>query len=409
MFVNIGGQTAGKTVFANETNEVIARHFAYFINANYVGVWAVATANTLTITARSPKPAYSYTFDAWKESGESSSGAVAWSGSLQDGQPGTWTVDDSQPVALNRAARDWHSDMFRECASRNREIVIAASMELVNPPSSFAATYPDGAPVETSVGFGTLKSTHCAFGTPMLSFQKSVYKTVADLMSESGITPHLQFGEFLWWFFTNYSAANPNGGMAFYDSETAQVAQGALGRPLHVFRGPDDDPGVNGGADARLLRNRLRDHVSALITHVRSAHPQARFEVLFPYDVNHPSPAGIHDLGGKLNRFINFPAEWETKATSGFDRLKMEALDFGAWSRNLDLARTAIRFPIELGWPRDSIRHLVPIFRPGYPWGKEVDLAKGDGIPVVNLWAYDHICIYGWPVAETSRGRSVRF
>ena len=59
----------------------------------------------------------------------------------------------------------------------------------------------------------------------------------------------------------------------------------------------------------------------------------------------------------------------------------MEALDFGAWSRNLDLARTAIEFPLALGWPRDSVRHLVPVFRSGYAWDKEIDMAIGAGIP----------------------------
>src|SRR5574341_1930930 len=137
-----------------------------------------------------------------------------------------------------------------------------------------------------------------------------------------------------------------------------------------LFTGPNDDPGVNGGADATCLRNRLRDHAAAIRDYVRSVHPSARFELLFPYDVNHPVPAGVHNVGGRLNRFVNFPVEWEQKATSGFDRLKMEALDFGAWSRDLNLAMTAILFPLGLGWPKDSLRHLLPVFRPGYAWEK---------------------------------------
>ena len=40
VFVNIGGQACGKSVFPNESTAIIARHFEYFINANYVGVWA---------------------------------------------------------------------------------------------------------------------------------------------------------------------------------------------------------------------------------------------------------------------------------------------------------------------------------------------------------------------------------
>ena len=56
VFVNIGGQECGKTVFPNESAAVVARHFEYFINANYVGVWARATDSSLVITSRSPKP-----------------------------------------------------------------------------------------------------------------------------------------------------------------------------------------------------------------------------------------------------------------------------------------------------------------------------------------------------------------
>ena len=128
-------------------------------------------------------------------------------------------------------------------------------------------------------------------------------------------------------------------------------------------------------------------------------------ELLFPYDVNHPQPAGIHNLGGPLNRYLNFPAEWETKSTSPFDYIKMEALDFGAWSRDLDLAETAIVFPLALGWPRDSVRYMIPVFTGGYPWNKEYLIALRENVANVNLWAFDHVCIYGWPAQELRGSR----
>ena len=116
--------------------------------------------------------------------------------------------------------------------------------------------------------------------------------------------------------------------------------------------------------------------------------------MLFRSDVNHPTPAGVFQLGGALNRFVNLPVEWETKPGSGFDTLKMEALDFGAWSRNLDLAKTAIRLPLDLGWPKDSVRYLVPVFRPYSAWEQEYLLAVEAGVPFINLWAFDHVCLY---------------
>ena len=114
-------------------------------------------------------------------------------------------------------------------------------MELVNAPNGFAACFPNGEPVITSVGFGNLSSTHCAFNSSMLAFQKQVYACLAGLMDQAGLTPSLQFGEFCWWHFTNYPT-KPDGGMAYYDADTAAAAQAALGRPLHVFRSPDEDP-----------------------------------------------------------------------------------------------------------------------------------------------------------------------
>ncbi|MDX2151841.1 MAG: hypothetical protein SFV54_13970 [Bryobacteraceae bacterium] len=407
VFLQIGDQAFGKSVFPGETPEIIARHFAHFVNATQVGVWANAVNSALTIANRSPKPAYSY---ALSTNVVSQAGTATTSGSLTGGQPGRWIVDETQTPALNAGARAWHADFFAQAAARGREVTVASSMELVHPPAGFAAQYPDGQPVETSVGFGTLKSTHCAFVAPVLSYQKEVFRALANLMAAAGLAPHVQMGEYLWWFFTNKSAQNPTGGMAFYDSETRAAAQTALGRPLHVFTGPDDDPAVNGHADANFLRSRLRAHVAAIAADIRALHPTAQIEILFPYDVNHPSPAGIHQLGGRLNRYVNFPQEWEQKATSGLDRLKMEALDFGAWNRNLDLAFTAIDFPLLLGWPRDSVRHLVPVFRAGYAWEKEVQRAIGLGLSAVNLWAFDHVCIYNLdPQPAMTKGRSSHF
>lgn len=399
IFVNIGGQSIGKSVFPDESRALFAQHFAWMINATFVGVWAEASGDTFTIHARSTMPAYAFSFAASVELVSGSTGAISSSGSLTGGDPGVWQVDPSQSPAINRGARDWHRDFYSECESRSREIVTACSMELTNAPDGFAAHFPDGEPVVTSVGFGNLSSTHCAFNSLMLDYQKSVFLTLADLMDDAGLTPRLQFGEFLWWFFTNQTTENPDGGMAYYDSETTAAANTALGRDLHVFRQPTDSPAVNSGADVDFLRDRLRDYAAALRTHVLATHPSAKFELLWPYDVNHPEPVGVFSLGGALNRAVNLPTEWESKTGSGFDTLKMEALDFGAWTRNLNLARTAMRFPLDRGWPADSVRYLVPVFRPASAWEREYAMARSEGIPVVNLWAYDHVCLYNLPTA----------
>jgi len=258
------------------------------------------------------------------------------------------------------------------------------------------------------MGFGGLRSTHFAFSSGMLDFQKRAYLEVAQLMAVSGLTPDLQCGEFTWWYFTNHSTSNPLGGMAYYDAETAAAAQAVLGRALHVFRHPNEDPGVNGGTDAGFLRTRLKDYAAAIVAHVRLQYPAARFEVLFPCDVNHPVPAGIHQVGGRLNRHVNLPAEWGSKGSSGFDRFKIESLDYGVWSRNLDLAQICLNFPLSLGWPADSVRAMIGVFRGGYPWWKEVQYAQELQMSGVSVWAMDHVCLFGWEMGEQGTGRAFR-
>lgn len=406
IFVSIGGQPVGKTVFPGEDTAVIATHFANFINATYVGVWASANANVLTITASSPTPAYAYTLSASVVRVAGSTGAAALAGTLQNGIEGTWVVDPTQSPALNRGAREWHADFYAQCAARNRDVVTAASMELVNPPTGFAAQFADRTPVITSVGFGSLSSSHCAFNSAMLAYQQSVYDSIATLMTSSGVTPHIQFGEFCWWYFP----LAHGGSMAFYDAETKAAAQEKLERPLEIFKSADDDPMVNGGADAAFLRNRLRDHVIALTSFIRSHHPTARFEVLYPYDVNYPAVVGVHNLGGRLLNFINFPVEWRHQETSGFDTLKVEALDFGSSSRNLDLVRDAVNFPIDTGWSKPALRYMIPIFNGGCPWRQEYRIARQAGIPYINLWAFDHVCIFNLDLTVPGRpGRAARF
>jgi hypothetical protein len=404
IFIDIGGQTIGKSVFANETNATFATHFACFINATYVGVWAVADGDSVAITVHSPTAAYSFPIRTWANSG--STGTATLTGSLEGAAEGAWVVDPSQTPALNRGAREWHADFYAECAARNREIVTAVSMELVNPPAGFPAQYSDGTPVVTSVGFGSLNSTHCAFNSLMRAYQQQVLDAIAALMTNAGITPRVQFGEFCWWYFPL-----KGGSMAFYDSETKAAAQAALGRPLHVFSRPDDDPQVNAGRDAAFLRDRLRDHLAGIISYLKTRHPSGRFEVLFPYDVNYPRVVGAHSLGGRLLRFINFPVEWSSPATSGFHTIKMEALDFGSGTRSLTLARDAIEFPFKLqGWPKSQVRYLVPIFNGGCPWRHEYKLARDLGVHTVNLWAFDHVCIFGLPLDEPGKmARSARF
>jgi len=166
-----------------------------------------------------------------------------------------------------------------------------------------------------------------------------------------------------------------------------------------VFLTPGDDPGVNSGADATFLRNRLRDHVATLVSDLRSAYPAVRCEVLWPYDVNYPTVLSS-GLGGPMNWFVNLPVEWQTASTSGLDGIKTEALQFGSGMRNLDLAQQAIDLFPNFGWPRSSLRYLVPVMGSATPWPRELALVWAEGLPAANLWAIDHVCLFNLPVPE---------
>lgn len=406
VWLQIGDQVLGKTVFPGETAGGIANHFMYLINSTLVGLRAETDENRLKLMARSAAPAYqNYVITSWVERTAGSTGWVEGSGRISAGDMGTWIVDTGAEHALNIAAREWHTDLYLHAAQRRRRLTSAISMELVNPPAEFAARYPGGEPVVTDVGFAGLKSTHCAFRSDVLAYQVKALAEVAQLMADAGLEPDLQCGEFTWWYFTNYSETNPGGGMAYYDSQTAAWAQAALGRPLYVFRGPNDDPGINGGADAMFLRNRLRDYVASLMAGVRAVVQGTVFEVLFPYDVNHPVPKGMHNLGGRLNRFVNLPEEW-TYPGGGLDRLKLEMLNFGAWSRDLDLVNECMQLPSQLGWPGEKTGLMTPVFKGGYPWMREVRTALENGFHCINLWALDHVCLYGLTPGNVSRRAS---
>jgi hypothetical protein len=276
-------------------------------------------------------------------------------------------------------------------------VVTSCSMELVNPPAGYASLFPDGTAVLTATGFGSLSSTQCAVGaSQVLAYQKTVYRCIAQLQAAAGLTPCVQYGEFLWWYL-----AESGGGMAYYDAETMAAAQFALGRPLHVFTSQNDDPTVNSGADALFLSNRLRDHVAALVADITSVYTNVICELLWPYDVNYPSLVGPSpSIGGQLNRYVNLPVEWQNPATSGLTRIKVEALSFGSSMRNLDLASQAIALFPAFGWPVGQLRYLVPVFGSACPWVRELALAIGAGITTNNLWAFDHVCLYNLPVPE---------
>jgi hypothetical protein len=471
--LTIGAFALRKAVTTGDTPDTIAAHFVYYINAASISMRAEKSGSgQLTIYTRTPNWGDTFAVDK-----VTVTGTIQTSGNLNVGVDGIWQVDTTAANPLNYPIVQWHSDFFNNAAALGLSVTASFSMELVNPPddgtvaNTWQARYFDGKAVETDTGFSNLKSSQCAPIANMTNYQKAVFTAMAGLQNAAGLTPWLQFGEFLWWFFSSmaqpvgYCAftdpisigmAQPHGmqtgdrvvitgvggcnsangtwtvtvtddthftipvpangawqtgtgqvrggSMAYYDPITSAAAQAALGRPLFKFTCQDDDPAVNGGADAKFLAAQLKAHVDAIRTEVLAHYPNAKFEILYPNDVNNPvCYLGEHVLypqGGRLNAAVNLPPEWMAKAGSGLDRFKVEALSWGAQYLNLDLAEQAISFALtpQLSWDVSDVAYLVPWFNGTCPWPYEFYTAYARGLALINFWAYDHLAMMSWPL-----------
>src|SRR6202453_4958230 len=63
-------------------------------------------------------------------------------------------------------------------------------------------------------------------------------------------------------------------------------------------------------------------------------------------------------------------------------------------------AQEAITFPATdpASWPLTATAYLVPWFNGGCPWTMEYVSALSQSIPLICLWAFDHLCLFSWPL-----------
>jgi hypothetical protein len=399
VYLDLGGEVFGKTIFPAEVTDVslIAAHFCYYLNEVAAGVFASYSGTVLTVTLRAVGSSYSFSFAAYKNT---TATPLAYTGSLEGGTLSTWVVDPTQNPVINVAAATWMTDLFTRCAALGIDVVVSYSMELCFPPDAWVSLFPDGTQVTTATGFGTINSSQCVpSNAAFLAYQQSIYLNTAALMTAAGLPVILQCGEHLWWYFAG-STAPAAPGMAFYDAATAAAAIAALGRPLHVFAAPNDDPSINGYADANFLRGRLLGHEKFIISSVKSAYPNAAVELLYPYDVLYPLPAGAFNVGGALNNYVSTPAEWQTPGAV-FDRMKMEALDRDVSSFNVDLARIAMELPIQIwAWPPGLVRYLIGVYVGGATWQRCLLAAESYGFAEEILFAIDQVCLMGLELGD---------
>ncbi|MGH9594941.1 MAG: non-contractile tail sheath protein, partial [Bryobacteraceae bacterium] len=304
---------------------------------------------------------------------------------------GKWFTDLTATPRLNRAARDWVQSFFAALHGSGIDAAAAFSMELRD--------------VDDSVGTGMVQrglggdsillqtpSYQTNFSPTSLAFWQQVYADMAAAQIAAGLQPYLQFGEVQWWYFPNDGLGNNFSGMPFYDAWTAAQFLSAYGRAMTVFIDNTSDPALYPD-EAAFLPAVIGSFTDEVMSYVRATYPTARFEVLYPVDVNQTA----------FNRAINFPlGSWTAAALTC---LKTEGFGF-TLQRSLDKAEEAMSLD---GFPAAQRSHLVGIGDPTTAWLKEAQSAAGKGFESVVLFALDQFCLVGYatPLPKSFR-RSVR-
>jgi hypothetical protein len=380
--IALGQTVIQHQILIGDTAESIATCFEFLINAGSTGVWAQAHGASLTITARAmgsqgnsitvAANTNSAQFTA-QTSGPSLSGGT--DGRAEGPQQTVWRTDLQAVPRLNRAARDWHRSFLAALKAFGINAAVAFSMELQNgddtPDTGLAQRYPDGSPAWLNT-----PALQTNFSPVSTGFWQQVYLEMASVMADADVDPYLQFGEVQWWYF-----AAPSG-MPFFDEYTKSAFQIAYGRPMRVIPSQNSAP-EDYAQECAFLPALVGKFTDTVMSFVRQSQPSARFEVLYPPDVNNTP----------LNQLINLPISYWTPAKLGC--LKTENFTYTG-NRNLDQARQSIELPLSLGFARSQASHLVGIGDYTTPWDKEQNLSLGEGLESVVLFALDQFCLIGY-------------
>jgi len=228
------------------------------------------------------------------------------------------------------------------------------------------------------------------FGPVSAAFWRQAYLEMADVMTQADLNPYLQFGETQWWY-----KPDDGSGMPFYDDYTVDAFQQAYGRPPALILDENANPALY-PAECLFFSSLIGEFTDSIIEFVRASFPDARFEVLYPVDVNNTA----------LNRVINYPQAYWTAAK--LTCIKTENFIYTG-KRDLDKCREAIRFPYSIGFEPSRVSHLVGIGDFTTPWGRERVLALCERMESVVLFALDQLCLIGYKVPLKNSRRSAGF
>jgi hypothetical protein len=286
---------------------------------------------------------------------------------------------------VNRACRDWSREFCRALDSYGIETTAAFSMELQHGDDRVSTRIAQRYPSGNAVWLNT-PALQTNFSPNSITYWRQVHFDMAQVMAEAGVTPYLQFGEVQWWYFP-YDGS----GMPFYDAYTQSAFQNAHGRPLALIPNGDVDPAQH-PEEASFLAQLIGNFTDNVMAFVRAGFPSAKFEVLYPNDVN----------AGAFNRVVNYPSSSWIPANLAC--LKTESFTY-TFERNLDLARTTVDFPATRAFPQSKSSFLVGLMDPFTAWHKEVNFARSANVESIVFFALDQYCLMGY---ETPLPRSLR-
>ena len=159
VFFDIGGTQMGAAVYPADTLTTLAQRLVDAINATFVGVCAAPTGTTGQFTITSLSPINGFTLTVSTSVG--ASGTITYTGDIAVGNEGMWQVDASQTSPLNRAFRDYLTDLAGLVHAAGHTMTVAFSQELLAPPDAntsggaWAQRFANGQQVLTATGFGS--------------------------------------------------------------------------------------------------------------------------------------------------------------------------------------------------------------------------------------------------------------
>lgn len=374
-----------------------SRFYEQEVMGSYTTIRAEAAGGVLTIYSRELGVAgEAITVAAYTDS---TTMTITLSGSTLDGGvDGVWFTDLAATPRLNRAMRDWTRSFLTALDGHGVDAVCAFSTEIKHGDPSVAA----GIAQRDVAGDPILLPTPALqtnFSPTSLDYWKQVHSDCAQVMDEAGVVPYLQFGEEQWWYFPHDGRNPPDrvdfASLPFYDAWTTAEFVARYAHAMAVFYNSSYDP-ADYPDEMEFLSDLIGEFTDEVIDHVRASFPAARFEVLYPYDVN----------GNPFNYAFNFPqSHWTPGA---LDCLKTEGLSL-TFTRNLEASEAGIEMGEPLGFGATQRAHLVGLGDSTAPWLKEMRIADGQGFESVVGFALDQFCLIGYavPFPQSTR-RAVR-